>query len=105
MITKAVIVNGDFIVSQEIEYIYEGQITVNCNAILMAFMASRKSEIEGGILYATGCPGLTSTGMIIAAELKKVVYNREPENSDEMCAIELLKEHGIETIYNPNIIL
>lgn len=105
MPTKAVIVNDDFIVSQEIEYIYEGQITVNCNAILKAFMASRQSEVEGGTLYATGCPGLTDAGVIIVAKLKRVVYSRNPENSDEMCAIELLKEHGIETVYNHNIIL
>lgn len=105
MITKAVIVNGDFIVSQEIEYIYEGQITVNCDAILKAFMASRSSEIEGGILYATGCPGLTASGMIITAKLTKVVYNRMAITSDEMCAIELLKENNIEVVYNPDIIL
>lgn len=105
MITKAVIVNNNFIVSQEIEYIYEGQITVNCDAILKAFMASRQSEVEGGVLYATGCPGLVAVGMIVAAKLTKVVYNREPIDSDELCAIELLKENGIITVCNPNIIL
>ena len=105
MLTKAVIVNNDFIVYQEIEYIYEGQITVNCDAILKAFMASRASEIEGGVLYATGCPGLTAAGMIIAAKLVKVVYNREPISSDELCALELLKENNIMVICNPNIIL
>lgn len=105
MITKAVIVKDDFIVSQEIEYIYQGEITVNCDAILKAFMASRASEIEDGILYATGCPGFTAVGMIIAAKLSKVIYNREPIDSDEMCAIQLLKENGIITVYNPNIIL
>lgn len=105
MITKAVIVKGDFIVAQEIEYIYEGQITVNCDAILKVFMASRSSEIEGGILYATGCPDLTASGMIIAAKLAKVVYNHMAITSDEMCAIELLKQNNIEVIYNPDIIL
>lgn len=105
MITKAAIVNDDFIVIKEMEHIYEGQIIVNCNAISMAFMAARPEEVEGGILYATGCPELTVAGMIIAAKLSKVVYNREPLDSDELCAIELLKENGIITIYNPNIIL
>ena len=105
MITKAVIVNDNFIVSQEIEYIYQGQIKVNCDAILKAFMASRSSEVEGGILYVTGCPDLADSGMIIAAKLSKVIYNRTAITSDEMCALELLKEHNIEVIYNPNIIL
>lgn len=105
MINKAVIVKDDFIVSQEMEYIYDGELTVNCNAILKAFLASRQSEVEGGTLFASGCPGLVSVGMIIAANLKKVIYGREPTNSDEMCSIELLREKGIETIFNPNIIL
>jgi len=105
VINHAVIVKDDFIVSQEIEYIYEGQLTVQCNAILKAFLASRQSEVEGGILFVTGCPGLTSVSLIIAAKLSKVVYNREPADSDEMCAIELLRERGIETVCNPSIIL
>lgn len=105
MIQKAAIANDDFIVSKEIEHIYNGEITVDCNAILQTFLASKQSEIEGGILYSDGCPGLTEAGIIVVAKLKKVVYNQEPNNSDEMCAIELLKEKGITTIYNPNIIL
>ena len=105
MITQAVIVRDDFIVSQNLERIYEGDITVDCNAILMAFMASRLKDIEGGVLYATGCVGLTEASLIIPAKLTKVVFSREPVLSDELCAIELLKEHGITVSFNPNIIL
>ena len=105
MINRAIIVNGDYIVSQKIEHIYEGDIVVDCNAILKTFLASPVEEIEGGKLYATGCIGLTEASMIIAAKLKKAVFSRSPETSDEMCAIELLKEQGIETVINPNIIL
>jgi hypothetical protein len=43
--------------------------------------------------------------MIITANLKKVVLSREPQDSDELCAIELLKEHGIEVVFNSNIIM
>lgn len=105
MITQAVIVRDDFIVSQNLERIYEGDITVDCNAILMAFMASRPEDIEGGVLYATGCVGLTEASLIISAKLTKVVFSREPVLSDELCAIELLKEHDIIVSFNPNIIL
>ena len=105
MITQAVIVRDDFIVSQNLERIYKGDITVDCNAILMAFMASRPEDIEGGVLYATGCVGLTEASLIIPAKLTKVVFSREPVLSDELCAIELLKEHGITVSFNPNIIL
>lgn len=72
---------------------------------MKAFMESRPSEIAGGTLFATGCPGLNEASMIIAATLNKVVFTREPANSDEMCALELLKERNIEIVLNPNIIL
>lgn len=104
MNTKAAIINGDFIVFQEISRIYEGQIKVNCNAIFKCFMASRQSEVEGGTLYTTGCPDLTAAGMIIAAKLGKIVYNEEPVDSDELCALELLKDNNIAVIYNPKLI-
>lgn len=105
MITKAAIVKGDYIVSKEIEYIYDNQISVNCNAILMSLMAGSPEEIEGGTIYTTGCPSLTEVGMIIAAKLTKVVYSREPLDSDELCAIQLLLDNNIEAVCNPNIIL
>ena len=56
-------------------------------------------------MYTTGCPSLVEVAMIIAAKLRKVVYSRDPIDSDEMCAIELLKENYIEAVCNPNIIL
>lgn len=105
MITKTTIVNNDYIVSKEIEYIYNNQISVNCNAILMSLMASSLDKVAGGTMYTTGCPSLVEAGMIIAAKLNKVVYSRDPINSDEMCAIQLLKCNNIEAVCNPNIIL
>ena len=105
MITKAVIVKDDFIVSQEIKHVYHGDITVDCNAIMMAFLASRKSEVSKGTLFANGCASLTEASLIISAELVKAVFSREPETSDEMCAIELLKESNVTVVINPSIIL
>lgn len=105
MITKAIITNNDFIISQTVNPIYEGDITVNCNAILMAFMNGSIEDITGGTLYATGCVGPTEVSMIITADIKKVVLSREPQDSEELCAIELLKEHSIEVVFNSNIIM
>lgn len=53
----------------------------------------------------TDCPTLMAASMIIAAKLERVVHMNEPLTSDEMCAIELLKENGITVNCNPNIIL
>ena len=39
------------------------------------------------------------------AEIKKLVISREPITSDEMCAIELLREHNIPVTINQNISL
>ena len=105
MMNRAIIVNGDFIVSEKHESIYEGDIVVECNAIMKTFMTSRMQDVEGGTLYANGCPSLNEAAMIISARLTKVVFSREPVMSDELCAIELLKENGIEVICNPEIIL
>ena len=102
---KAAIVKDDFIVVQELEPIYSGDITVNCNAISKVFIASTPEAIEGGTLYMTDCPTLMAASMIIAAKLERVVHMNEPLTSDEMCAIELLKENGITVNCNPNIIL
>lgn len=105
VITKAIIVKDDFVVSQEIKHVYRGDITVDCNAIMMAFLASRKSEVNKGILFANGCASLTEASLIISAELVKAVFSKEPETSDEMCAIELLRENNITVVVNPSIIL
>ena len=43
MMNRAIIVNGDFIVSEKHESIYEGDIVVDCNAIMKTFMTSRMS--------------------------------------------------------------
>lgn len=105
MINQAIIVNNDFVVCQDTEHIYEGDFVVNCNAIMKVFMASRPEEVEGGTLFASGCASLPEASLIIAANLTKVVFNREPLDSDELCAIELLKEKNISVVVNPNIII
>ena len=105
MINQAIIVKDDFVVCQDTEHIYEGDFTVNCNAIMKVFMASRPDEIVGGTLFASGCAGLTEASLIISANLSKAVFSREPLDSDELCAIELLKERDVSVTFNPNIII
>ena len=72
---------------------------------MKVFMVSRPDEVEGGILFASGCASLTEASLVISANLSKVVFNREPIDSDELCAIELLKERNITVVFNPNIII
>ena len=105
MINQAIIVKDNFVVCQDTEQIYEGDFDVKCNAIMKVFMASRPDEIKEGILFASGCAGLTEASLIISANLSKAVFSREPLDSDELCAIELLKERNISVVFNPNMII
>ena len=105
MINQAIIVKDDFVVCQDTEPIYDGDFTVACNAIMKVFMASRPEEVAGGTLFASGCASLTEASLVISANLSKVVFNREPLDSEEMCAIELLKERDVAVVFNPNIII
>lgn len=105
MLNHAILVNDDFIVNSRSINIYEGDLSVDCNAIMMVFIKAKQSEIENGTLFASGCIGLNEAAMIIAAKLAKVVLTREPTTSDEMCAVEILRENNIQVIYNPDILL
>lgn len=105
MLQHAVLVKDDFILSSRSINLYEGDINVDCNAIMMIFVKMKQEEIEGSVIYTEGCPGLSEIPMLIMAKIKKLVISREPVTSDEMCAIELLREHNIPVIINPNISL
>ena len=63
------------------------------------------SEVEGGTLYVDGCPSINEASMIIVAKLKKIVITRNANDSDEMCALELLKERNVEVVINPDNLL
>lgn len=103
--TKAILVNGNFVVSTNEQEIYKCDINVTCNAISMLYVNSKKSEMEGGTLFTKGCPELHEAGLLIVTGLKKVVTNREPETSDELAARELLLQNNVEYVINPDIIL
>lgn len=106
MFTSAVIVSGDFIVCATKEVLYKStDITLGCSAITKLFIKSRQQEVKGGTLYCTQCPTLQETAIIISSKLKKVIVQQEPKDSDELCALEALKNAHIEVIINPKIIL
>ena len=102
---KAVMVNGNLIISASEKEVYNYDINVTCNAISMLYIKSKKSEMEGGTLFTMGCPSLHEAGLLIVTCIKKVITNREPETSDELVARELLLQNKIEYIINPDIIL
>lgn len=105
MLDKAVMVNGNFIVSTSEQEIYKHDINVTCNAISMLYIKSKQSEMQGGTLFTKGCPALHEAGLLIATGLRAIVVNRDPENSDELAARELLLQNKIEYVINPDIIL
>lgn len=105
MLSQAVLVNGDFIVCSHSKKVYEGDLNFNCNAIVMIFIKARQSEVEGGTLYVDGCPGINEASMIVVAKLKKIIITRDAADSDEMCALELLKERNVEVVINPDNLL
>lgn len=106
MLTSAAIVRGDFIVCATKEVLYEStDITLDCSAITKLFIKSRQQEVKGGILYCAEFPTLQEAAIIISSKLKKVIAQQDPKDSDELCALEALKEAHIETIVNPKIIL
>lgn len=105
MLNCAVLTNDSFIVCSRSLNFYEGEVPINCNAIMMIFVKSKESEMAGGTLYVDGCPGYNEVSMIIAAHIAKVVVQRDPITSEELCALEALKEKGVKVEINPAIIL
>ena len=86
--------------------LYQGtDITVECSAITRLFIKAREDEVEGGTLYTYGFPDLQEAAMIISSKLTKIVASQEPLTSDELCALEILKESNLSFIINPKIIL
>lgn len=74
-------------------------------AALVAFVLTRKKDIKGGTMFLDAAPSLEGAKAMCEAELAKVVYATEAQTMDEITAIQLLEQHGIETYYNPNIVL
>ena len=102
VLQHAILVKDDYVVCQQLERIYDGDFSANCNAIMKVFITTKQEEIEGGILFVDGCPGISEAAMIISAKLSKVVINRDPVDSDELCAKALLEEKGVLVVLNEN---
>lgn len=105
MIQHAIMANKDFVVRTEAEVLYDADLQIRSNAVFMLFVLSKGSEMEGGTLYMDGCPSKSEVELIVPAKIAKVVFTREPETSDEMCALQFLQQEGISTVLNDEIIL
>ena len=75
------------------------------SAALVAFVLTRKKDIKGGTMFLDDAPSFEGAKAIIEAELKKVVYAKQALTTDQISAIQLLEQFGIETYYNPGIML
>lgn len=83
--------------NDEMDFVYE--------ATDEAFNLAKKSEIKGGIIFLDDAPTLNSAKAIISSQLSKVVYKLPPENPNELAALQLLEQHNIPAVYNPEIIV
>lgn len=56
-------------------------------------------------MFLDDAPSFEGEKTIVKTELKKVVYAKHALTADQISAIQLLEQFGIETYYNPGIIL
>lgn len=56
-------------------------------------------------MFLDDAPSFEGAKAIVEAELKKIVYAKQALTADQISAIQLLEQFGIETYYNPGIIL
>ena len=105
MITKALIVKDDYVVfSNSVPLLYEDN-AITMDATLMTLVKSQKSDVIHGSLFCNEAPSFAVAQSIVAAELKKVVYQNGELNEDQKKAIDLMERYSIVVIYNPDIIL
>lgn len=100
---QAILVKGDFILSTRAINLYKKDIIIDCNAIMMIFVKMKQEEIKDSVIYVNGCPSLNDVSMLFMAKIKKLVLKQAPINSDEMCAVEFLRQNGIPVIIKPDI--
>lgn len=105
MVNRAVIVNDNYICSASSRQLVPGYPGPGYPATMSAFVLSRRSDIVGGTMYLDEVPSSVGAMSILDAGLTKVVYAKPAESEDQVAAIQILEQGGVETRYNPDIIL
>lgn len=103
MVNRAVIVKDDYIVYGSSNKLIPNDETFTYPAFLAAFVRARKRDIIGGVMFLDDAPTLIGAQSAADAELSKVVYAKAASTPEQIAALQLLEQLGIETKYNPDI--
>lgn len=103
MVNRAVIVKDEYIVYASSNKLVPDNDEFTYSAALAAFVRARKQDIIHGVMFTDDAISLNGAQAVADAELSKVVYAKPAQTLDQVAALQLLEQLGIETKYNPNI--
>ena len=101
MVNRAVIVKDEYIVYASSNKLVPDNDDFTYPAALAALVRARKQDIIHGIMFVDDAISLN--GAQAVAELSKVIYAKPAQTMDQVAALQLMEQLGIETKYNPNI--
>lgn len=103
MVNRAVIVKDEYIVYANSNKLVPDNDDFTYPAALAALVRARKQDIIHGIMFVDDAISLNGAQAVADAELSKVVYAKPAQTMDQVAALQLMEQLGIETKYNPNI--
>ena len=103
MVNRAVIVKDAYIVYASSNKLVPDNDDFTYPAALAALVRARKQDIIHGVMFVDDAISLNGAQAVADAELSKVVYAKPAQTMDQVAALQLMEQLGIETKYNPNI--
>lgn len=103
MVNRAVIVKDEYIVYAGSNKLVPDNDDFTYPAALAALVRARKQDIIHGVMFVDDAISLNGAQAVADAELSKVVYAKPAQTMDQVAALQLMEQLGIETKYNPNI--
>lgn len=103
MVNRAVIVKDEYIVCASSNKLVPDNDDFTYPAALAALVRARKQDIIHGVMFVDDAISLNGAQAVADAELSKVIYAKPAQTMDQVAALQLMEQLGIETKYNPNI--
>ena len=103
MVNRAVIVKAEYIVYAISNKLVPDNDDFTYPAALAALVRARKQDIIHGVMFVDDAISLNGAQAVADAELSKVIYAKPAQTMDQVAALQLMEQLGIETKYNPNI--
>lgn len=103
MVNRAVIVKDEYIVYASSNKLVLDNDDFTYPAALAALVRARKQDIIHGVMFVDDAISLNGAQAVADAELSKVIYAKPAQTMDQVAALQLMEQLGIETKYNPNI--